>query len=144
MQEKTFFMIKPDGVGRGKVNEILARIEKNNLKVITKKQLQMTNELAADLYSPHLGRKFYDGLMSFITSSPVVCSVVEGEDAIAKVRQIMGATDPREAAAGSIRGDLKEENVLTPMGTIKNLVHGSDSPESAQREMAIFFKGDIK
>ncbi|MBU1026529.1 MAG: nucleoside-diphosphate kinase, partial [Candidatus Margulisbacteria bacterium] len=93
--------------------------------------------------SPHLGKKFYDGLIDFITSGPVVCSVVEGRDAIAKVRDIMGATDPREVAAGTVRGDLKEENVTTPLGTIKNLVHGSDSLESARREIAIFFKGEI-
>lgn len=135
-------MIKPDGVSRGLSDEIIKRVENSGLKVAKKYQQQMPNETAAELYSIHQGKHFYNGLMKFITSGPVVCTIVEGDGAIAKLREIMGATDPREAAAGTIRGDLKEENIFTEDKTIKNLVHGSDSPESAEREIAIFFKED--
>jgi nucleoside-diphosphate kinase len=138
--ERTFFMLKPDGTSRGLEKEIYARIEQAGLKVIQKQRLKMSENQAADLYSPHLGKKFYPGLIRFITSGEVVCSVVEGEEAIARMRDLMGATDPREAGPGTIRGDLKEENVLNAEGIIKNLVHGSDSPESANREIRIFFK----
>ena len=140
MLERTFFMVKPDGVSRGLEKEIFERIEKSGLKVIQEKKLAVTEGQAADLYSPHLGKKFYPGLIRFITSGEVVCCVVEGQDAIARLRELMGATDPREAGPGTIRADLKEENVLNAEGIIKNLVHGSDSPQSAQREIAIFFK----
>lgn len=140
MPEKTFFMVKPDGVSRGLEKEIFKRIEKAGLTVSQRKNSKITEDQAADLYSPHYGKDFYPGLIKFITSGPVICTVVEGENAIARVREIMGATDPREADPGTIRGDLKEESVLTPDGIIKNLVHGSDSPQSAEREIAIFFK----
>jgi len=138
--EKTFFMVKPDGVSRGLEKEIFTRIEQAGLKVVQKKKMVMTEDQAADLYSPHFGKKFYPGLIKFITSGEVVCTVVEGEDAISGLRELMGATDPREAGSGTIRGDLKEENVLNAKGIIKNLVHGSDSPETAEREITIFFK----
>ncbi len=137
-------MIKPDGVSRGLSDELIKRVENNGLRIAKKYQQQMPKETAAELYSIHQGKHFYNGLMKFITSGPVVCTIVEGDDAIAKLREIMGATDPREAAAGTIRGDLKEENIFTEDKTIKNLVHGSDSPESAEREIAIFFKEEIK
>lgn len=140
MLEKTLLLVKPDGVSRGLEKEIFARIGKAGLKVVQKKKLEMTGDQAADLYSPHLNKPFYAGLIKFITSGPVVCSVVEGEDAISYLRELMGDTDPRKAAAGTIRGDLKEENVLTPDGTIKNIVHGSDGKESSEREIAMFFK----
>jgi len=133
-------MIKPDGVARGLVDEIIKRVEQSGLKVVKKYKHQITNDQAADLYSPHLGKHFYGGLMDFISSGPVVCTLIEGENAIEKLRELMGATDPREAAKGTIRGDLREEIVTTKAGTIKNLVHGSDGPESAKRESAIFFK----
>lgn len=133
-------MIKPDGVSRGLSDEIIKRVEKAGLKIAKKYQQLMPKETAAELYSIHQGKHFYNGLMGFITSGPVLCNIVEGENAISKLREIMGATDPREAAAGTIRGDLKEENIFTEDKTIKNLVHGSDSPESAKREIAIFFK----
>ncbi|MBU0672586.1 MAG: nucleoside-diphosphate kinase [Candidatus Margulisbacteria bacterium] len=135
-------MIKPDGVSRGLADEVLVRVKKAGLKLIRQKELTMTKELAADLYSPHLGKRFYPGLVKFITSGPVTCCVVEGEDAIGRLRELMGATDPRKALPGTIRGDLKEANVLNPDGIIKNLVHGSDSPASAKREIPIFFKGE--
>jgi nucleoside-diphosphate kinase len=133
-------MIKPDGTSRGLEGEIYKRVEQVGLKFVNKQKLQMSPELAADLYSPHLGKHFYPGLLNFITSGPVVCTVVKGENAISRLREVMGATDPREAASGTIRGDLKEENVLNHEGIIKNLVHGSDGPESAAREIAVFFK----
>jgi nucleoside-diphosphate kinase len=135
-------MVKPDGVARGLEKEIFKRVEKAGLKVLLKKQLLMTREAAADLYAPHHGKKFYPGLVNFITSGPVICSAVQGENAIERVRELMGATDPREADAGTIRGDLREKEVTNSEGTIKNLVHGSDSPASAAREIAIFFKPD--
>jgi len=133
-------MIKPDGVARGLEDEILKRVEQTGLKVIKKYKHKITQDQAADLYSPHFEKHFYPGLVDFITSGPVICTLVEGENAIGRLRDLMGATDPREAAAGTIRGDLNEEDVTTKAGTIKNLVHGSDGPESAKRERAIFFK----
>jgi len=138
--EKTFFMVKPDGTSRGLEDEIFGRVEKAGLKVVKKKKIKMTADLAADLYAPHVGKSFYAGLMQFITSGPVIGSVVEGEGAIARLRDLMGATNPEEALAGTIRGDLKEKNIRTAAGTIKNLVHGSDSLESAKRETKIFFR----
>ncbi len=133
-------MIKPDGVSRRLEDDIFERIEKAGLKVLRKRELRVSAAEAADLYSPHLGKHFYSGLIKFITSGPVVASLIEGDNAIARVREAMGETDPRAAAAGTIRGDFKEENVLNVDGILKNLVHGSDSAGSAKREMAIFFK----
>lgn len=132
-------MVKPDGVSRGLEKEILKRIEQAGLTVSRRSNSKLTEDKAADLYSPHMGKEFYPGLVKFITSGPVICTVVEGENAIARVREIMGATDPRKAESGTIRGDLKEDNVLTSDGIIKNMVHGSDSPQSAEREISIFF-----
>jgi len=140
MPENSFFMLKPDALARGLEKEIFKRVKAAGLKVLEQKRINMTAEKAADLYSPHLGKSFYPGLLRFITSGPVICCRVKGENAIQKLREIMGATDPRKAEAGTIRGDLKEDNVLNPEGIIKNLVHGSDSFESASRELAIFFK----
>lgn len=139
MQEKTLLIIKPDGVARGLDKEIVARVNNLGLKIERKEKFRLTGKVAADLYSPHLGKKFYAGLLKFITSGHLIACVVIGENAIASVRALMGATDPREAAAGTIRGDLKAENIFTSDGTIKNIVHGSDNPESAEREIAIFF-----
>jgi nucleoside-diphosphate kinase len=140
MQEKTLLMIKPDAVSRGLENDIFKRVEQSGLKLVKKQSLLLNESQAADLYSPHLGKSFYDGLVKFITSGPVICVLVEGEDAISRLRKLMGATDPREALPGTIRGDLKEENIFNRDGTIKNLVHGSDSKDSAKREIGIFFK----
>lgn len=139
MLEKTFFMVKPDGLARGLDGEIYSRMEIAGLKIVRREVVFMTLELAAALYSPHLGKPFYDGLIKFITSGPVMCSVLEGEDAIKKARDLMGATDPRQAEPGTIRGDYKEANMFTPDKVMKNLVHGSDSPEAAAREIEIFF-----
>jgi len=140
MPENSFFMLKPDAIARGQEQAIFKRVKAAGLKVLEQKRINMAAEKAADLYSPHLGKSFYPGLVRFITSGPVICCRVEGENAVLKLRAIMGATDPRKADPGTIRGDLKEDNVLNTDGIIKNLVHGSDSPESASRELAIFFK----
>ncbi|OGB89665.1 nucleoside-diphosphate kinase [candidate division WOR-1 bacterium RIFCSPHIGHO2_01_FULL_53_15] len=133
-------MIKPDGVARGLENEIFKRVENAGLNVEVRQKMSLTAEQAAELYKPHLDKPFYPGLIKFITSGAVVACVVSGESAIGRLRALMGATDPMKAEAGTIRGDLREEIVLSEYGTIKNLVHGSDSPESAEREIAIFFK----
>jgi nucleoside-diphosphate kinase len=143
MLERTLLLIKPDGVARGLEKAIVTRIEKAGLKIVRQEDLNLTTQDAMDLYSPHLGKPFYQGLISFITSGPVIAHIVEGDNAIARIRELMGATDPRNAAAGTIRGDLKEENIFTADGTMKNLVHGSDSPASAEREMKIFFEGGV-
>ena len=140
MLEKTFFMIKPDGVSRGLTETILKRVSDAGLEVEVKKQITLTREQAAQLYQPHLGKKFYPGLVKFITSGPVLACLVSGEGAISRLRALMGDTDPLAAERGTIRGDLKEAAVLNEDGIIKNLVHGSDSPAAAVRESAIFFK----
>jgi nucleoside-diphosphate kinase len=133
-------MIKPDGVARGHEHEIFARLGAAGLQVEVSQTRVLTAAEAAELYRPHLGKKFYPGLVKFITSGPVVASVVAGENAVDRLRELMGDTDPLAAARGTIRGDLREQEVLNEAGIIKNLVHGSDSPESAAREIAIFFK----
>jgi len=138
--ERTFFMLKPDAVRRGLEENILSRVEAAGFKLEKQIKRPITPEQAAELYQPHLGKKFYPGLIKFITSGPVITCQLAGENAIARVREMMGDTDPLAAAPGSIRGDLKEEDVINEDGIIKNLVHGSDSPQSADRELAIFFK----
>ncbi|MBI2900715.1 MAG: nucleoside-diphosphate kinase [Planctomycetes bacterium] len=131
--ERTFVMIKPDGVQRRLVGRIVNRIEEKGLRVAGLKLLSMKESQATELYSVHKGKPFYDGLVKFVTSSPVVVMVIEGAYAIKVVRALLGATFGYDAAPGTIRGDF---------GTSKgfNLVHGSDSPESAQREIPIFFR----
>ncbi len=140
MLEKTFFMIKPDGVARGLEKDIFSRLDAAGLKVEASKSIRLSIEEAAELYRPHLGKKFYPGLVKFITSGPAVACIVSGENAVARLRQMMGDTDPLAAEKGTVRGDLREEDVINEDGIIKNLVHGSDSPASAAREIAIFFK----
>ena len=139
MLGKTFFMIKPDGLSRNLESEILNRIKKTGLKIIQQKAVWMSVDQAQQLYSPHQGKSFYPGLIKFITSGPVICAQLEGEDAVSRLRNLMGETDPSKAAAGTIRGDLSEADFFTPEGVMKNLVHGSDSPSSAQREITVFF-----
>lgn len=141
MLEKTLLILKPDAVKRDLASEIFSRVEKTGLKIERSREVHLTAEEAAELYKPHLGKKFYPGLIKFITSGPVVVSIVSGEGTITCLRDLMGDTDPRVAESGTIRGDLREEEVLTEDGIIKNLVHGSDSLESAEREIAIFFGG---
>ena len=142
MREKTFCMIKPDGLARDLEKEIIARIERGGLTLEASRTIVITPAEAAELYQPHAGKKFYPGLVKFITSGPVTVCRIAGAGAITRLRELMGATDPLAAAKGTIRGDLKEANVINEYGVIKNLIHGSDSPESAVRELAIFFNGD--
>jgi len=130
--EKTLLIIKPDGVERGLVGEIIGRIERKGLKISALKLDIISIEKARLHYAEHEGKGFYDSLINFITSSPVVLAVVEGEEAIATVRKMAGATRALEAESGTIRGDFA-------MDTTKNIVHSSDSPESAEREINNFF-----
>lgn len=131
--EQTLVLIKPDGVQRSLIGEIVTRLERRGLKLRGMKFMQMTRELASVHYEAHVGKPFYDGLVGYITSGPIVAMVWEGKDAIQIVRTTMGATNAAAAAPGTIRGDFAVE-----IG--RNLVHGSDGPESAAREVALFFQ----
>jgi len=130
--ERTLVICKPDAVERRLVGEIIARLERKGLRIAAMRMETITKETAAQHYGEHQGKPFYDDLVAFITRGPAVLMVAEGPEAYAVVRTLMGATNPRQAAPGTIRGDLAIE--LT-----ENLVHGSDSPESAAREIALFF-----
>ena len=132
IRERTFLMVKPDGVQRGLVGNIVSRLENKGLKLVAIKMMQISPELAARHYGEHEGKPFYKGLIEFITSAPVVAMIWEGDNVVEMVRAMMGVTDPRKADPGTIRGDL-----AVFMG--KNVVHGSDSNESAAREMNLFF-----
>lgn len=133
--ERTFVMIKPDGVQRGLVGEIVRRFEQRGLKIVAMKTVQVSSELAHRHYAVHTGKPFFEGLIRYITSGPVVAMVLEGTDAINAARSTMGATNPVKAAPGTIRADLAME-----MG--RNLVHGSDGLETAQFEIGLWFKPD--
>lgn len=130
--ERTLVLIKPDGVIRSLVGEILSRLEKKGLKLVALKMVHLDRPTAERLYEVHRGKDFFPGLVEYICSAPVVAAVFEGKAAISVVRQTMGETNPAQAAPGTIRGDLA-------LDTGRNLIHGSDSPESAQREIEIFF-----
>lgn len=130
--ERTLIIIKPDAVQRGLTGEILKRFEARGLRIVGMKFMQVSEELAKNHYAEHDGKPFFAGLVEYITSSPVVVMALEGENAIVSARNTIGATRPHEAAAGTIRGDFALE-----VG--RNLVHGSDSVESGQREIANFF-----
>jgi nucleoside-diphosphate kinase len=130
--ERTLVLVKPDALQRGLAGEVLARLERRGLRIAGLKLLQVSDEMAKRHYAEHEGKPFYQGLLAFITSGPIVAAAFEGPGAIQAARQVMGATDPQKAAPGTIRADLGID-----MG--RNLVHGSDSPESAKRELAIFF-----
>lgn len=130
--EHTFIMVKPDGVARGLVGEVISRLERKGLHLEQIRGLTISEELARTHYEEHLAKPFFPELLEFITSGPVVAMEWSGEDAIAVARTLMGATDPRQAAPGTIRGDLG-------LAVTENIVHGSDGPESAQRELGIFF-----
>ena len=130
--QKTYTMIKPDGVRNGHIGEIVNRFERAGLAIERMELGMVTPEQAKANYAEHEGKPFYDGLISYITSGPVVKMVVSGEGAVAKCRSLMGATKTEEAQAGTIRGDFANT-------TTENLIHGSDSPESAEREIGIFF-----
>lgn len=132
--ERTLVLLKPDALQRGLSGEIIARLERRGLRIAGLKQMQISPELAARHYAEHAGKPFYQGLIEYITSGPVIAACFEGTSAVAVVRNTMGKTNPAEAAPGTIRGDLGLE-----MG--RNLIHGSDGLESAQRELALFFGG---
>ena len=130
--ERTLILVKPDAFGRGLTGEIIARFERKGLTLVALRQMQMEAELAERHYAEHEGKPFYGELVEFITSGPLVAMVLEGQRAVEAARQVIGATDPVQASPGSIRGDFAIE-----VG--QNMVHGSDSPESASREVALFF-----
>lgn len=131
--ERTLVLLKPDSIQRGLAGEVISRLERRGLKFVAMKLMKVSEDLAHRHYGEHVGKPFFDGLVKFITSSPIVAMVVEGENAVEVVRNVIGATNPAQAGPGTIRGDL----ALT-IGM--NLVHGSDSPESARREIDIFFQ----
>ncbi|WP_284141290.1 MULTISPECIES: nucleoside-diphosphate kinase [unclassified Virgibacillus] len=133
--EKTFLMIKPDGVQRNLIGDIVARFEKKGFQLVAGKLMQISDELAKEHYGEHKERPFFGELVDFITSGPVFAMVWEGENVITTAREMMGKTNPAEAAPGTIRGDYG-----VTVG--KNVIHGSDSPESAEREINLFFKGE--
>jgi nucleoside-diphosphate kinase len=133
--ERTFILFKPDSIERGLVGEILSRFEKKSLKIVAMKLVRMDKNLAEKLYSIHLGKKFYDELIAYVTSGPVIVMVIEGINAVPLIRKIIGATNPLEAEMGSIRGDYGSDITY-------NLIHASDSLETAEREIKIFFNTD--
>jgi nucleoside-diphosphate kinase len=130
--ERTLILVKPDAFARGLTGEILARFERKGLRIVAMRHMTMDRALAEQHYAEHQGKGFYEELVSFITSGPLVALVLEGSSAVVAARQIIGATNPLEATTGSIRGDFALE-----VG--QNMVHGSDAPESAQREVGLFF-----
>lgn len=133
--ERTFVMIKPDGVQRSIIGQIIGRFESKGLKIIGMKMIHVSRDLAATHYAEHEGKKFYESLMKFITSGPVVTMVIQGDKAVSIVRTMVGVTNPKEASPGTIRGDYGIE-------TGRNIIHASDSPESAVREISIFYDQD--
>ncbi len=130
--ERTLILVKPDAFARSLSGEIIARFERKGLRILALRQMTVTKELAERHYAEHAERPFFGELVAFITSGSIVAMVLEGEQAVGAARQLIGATNPLEAAPGSIRGDFALE-------TSTNMVHGSDSPESAARETALFF-----
>ena len=130
--ERTLILVKPDAFARNLSGEIIARFERKGLRLAALKLMTMSLELAQEHYAEHEGKPFFDELVTFITSGPLVAMVLEGEQAVAAARQVIGATNPIEADAGSIRGEYA-------IAVGQNMVHGSDSPESAAREVGLFF-----
>ena len=130
--DRSLVLLKPDTVQRGLIGELVSRLERKGLKVVAMKLMQMDEQLARQHYEAHVGKPFFAGLVQFITSDPLVAMVVEGESAVKVVRELIGATDPKVAAPGTIRGDL-----AVSIGP--NLLHGSDSEEAAAREINLFF-----
>jgi nucleoside-diphosphate kinase len=130
--ERTFSIIKPDAVAKNLIGKIYSRFESNGLSIVAAKMLRLSREQAEGFYAEHKGRPFFPALIEFMTSGPVTVQVLEGENAVLKNRELMGATNPKEAAAGTIRADFAES-------IDANAVHGSDSPTSAAREIAYFF-----
>mgnify|MGYP006271781793 CR=1 FL=1 len=132
MSEKTLVLIKPDGVARGLIGEVISRIERKGFKIVALELRTLDRQTAETHYGEHKDKPFFAGLVDFIIGGPLVAAVIEGPDAILSWRQMMGATNPANAAPGTIRGDLATETQL-------NVTHGSDSPESAAREINLFF-----
>jgi len=130
--ERTLVIVKPDAVQRGLIGEVITRLERTGLKLVALKLSKIDRETAHTHYQEHVNKPFFQGLVNFITSGPVVLAVFEGPNAVSIVRKTMGATNPVDSAPGSIRGDL-----AISLG--RNVIHGSDSPESAEREISIFF-----
>ncbi len=130
--ERTFVLIKPDGIQRGLVGRIIGRFEKKGLKVVSMKMLWVAEDLAKKYYAEHEGKDFFQGLVEYVTSGPAVALVLEGKGAVATVRGLIGTTDPAEAQPGTIRGDMG-------MDISRNLIHGADSLESGHREIRLFF-----
>lgn len=135
MTEKTLLLAKPDAVARGLIGEIITRLEKKGLKAAAVKMIWMDEKLAGRHYSAHLGKPFFEGLIKYITSLPVIAMVWEGPDAVGVTRKMIGATNPADAEPGTLRGDLG-------ISLSNNLVHGSDSLESADKEIGLFFEKD--
>ena len=131
--ERTLSIVKPDGVGRNLIGEVLNRFEKAGLKVVAARMMHLSQKEAEGFYAVHRERPFFKDLVKFMISGPVIVQVLEGEGAIAKHREVMGATDPKKAAKGTIRADLAQS-------IDENIVHGSDAPETAAREIAYFFR----
>ena len=132
MPDRTLILVKPDAFDRGLTGEIIGRFERKGLKLVALRLMQVDRDLAESHYSEHRGKPFFPDLVEFISRGPLVALVLEGDDAVAAARQVIGATNPIEAAPGSIRGDFATEITF-------NLVHGSDSPNSAGREVELFF-----
>lgn len=130
---QTYVMVKPDGVERGLIGEIVAKIEKKGIKLVAGKLIQIDRKLAEQHYAEHIGKPFFEDLIGFITSGPVFAMVLEGDDVIKIARRMMGKTNPLEADAGTIRAEYA-------VHTNRNVIHGSDSPESAKREIQLFFE----
>ena len=130
---KTFFMIKPDGVKRNLIGEVVSRVEKEGFVITKMKMMSISDDLAKRHYAEHSEKPFFNDLVDFITSGPVVAMEVDGEDAVSEIRRIMGATNPSDAEPGTIRADLATK-------LEENVVHGSDSEESAERELSLFFE----
>jgi nucleoside-diphosphate kinase len=133
--ERTLVLVKPDGVQRGLIGEIVGRFERKGLKVVALRLLWVSREMAEEHYAVHAGKHFYAGLVEFITSGPVAAVALEGPDAIAVVRRMVGATMPNEAEPGTIRGDLG-------ISGLRNLIHASDGPQTADAELALWFGAD--
>lgn len=133
--ERTFSIVKPDAVAKNVIGEIYARFEKAGLKIVASKMLHLSREQAEGFYAVHKERPFFGELVDYMTSGPVMVQVLEGENAIKQNREVMGATNPKEAAAGTIRADFAED-------ITENAVHGSDAPETAAEEIKYFFSDD--
>lgn len=131
--ERTLILIKPDGIQRGLSGEIIGRFERRGLRLVGMKLMQMGKDMAAEHYAEHKGKGFYEGLITYITSGPIIAMVWEGTEAIRNAREMLGKTRPWEAAPGTIRGDFA-------LDTGRNIVHGSDGADSAAREIGLFFK----